>query len=244
MPLKAAIFDLDGVITDTAQVHEKAWKALFDDFLRQRAGDGVFEPFTQQDYRDYVDGLPRYDGVRTFLASRGVQLPEGQPEDPPDSPTVCGLGNRKNQAFQAVLAEEGVTVFPGSLRLIQDLRAQGVATGVASSSKNCALVLEQAGLSELFQARVDGVVLAEQGLPGKPDPAMFTTCARWLGVSPQQALVVEDALSGVKAGRDGGFRLVIGIARGSDPQALREQGAHQVVGDLAELTMETIDEYF
>lgn len=246
MSLEGAIFDLDGVITDTAQVHEASWKALFDDYLRQcaDASGEAFQPFSQQDYLDYVDGRPRYDGVRTFLASRHIQLPEGTPDDDVEQLTVCGLGNRKNRTFQTVLERDGVEAFPGSLAFIQALHARGVATGVASSSKNCERVLKRAGISELFQARVDGVVLAEQQLPGKPDPAMFVTCARWLGVSPARSLVVEDALSGVRAGRDGGFALVIGVARGTDADALREHGAHWVVGDLSELNMENIDEYF
>jgi len=246
MPLEGAIFDLDGVITDTAQVHMKAWKALFDEYLQRRAErDGEpFSPFTEQDYLDYVDGMPRYDGVRTFLASRGLQLPEGTPEDGPDEETVCGLGNRKNAQFQQVLEREGAVVFPGSERLVRALRAQGVITGVASSSKNCKMVLERAGISDLFGARVDGVVLAEQNLPGKPDPAMFVTCAEWLGVSPARSLVVEDAISGVQAGRAGGFGLVIGVNRGADAEALRENGADWVVEDLSELTVESINEHF
>jgi len=246
MTFEGAIFDLDGVITDTAQVHKKAWKALFDEYLRRRADrlGEVFRPFTEQDYLDFVDGLPRYDGVSAFLESRNIRLPLGSPDDTPEQETVCGLGNRKNLEFQAVLEREGATVFPGSENLVRALKKLGVSIGVASSSKNCAMVLERAGISDLFEARVDGVVLVEQGLPGKPDPAMFVKCAEWLGVTPRRSFVVEDAISGVQAGRDGNFGLVIGINRESDPQALRDNGADWVVDDLSELTVEAIDEHF
>jgi beta-phosphoglucomutase family hydrolase len=234
----AALFDLDGVITDTAAVHARAWKTMFDTYLRQRAeatGD-AFEPFTiTGDYRAYVDGKPRYDGVRSFLRSRGIDLPEGTRADPADAETVCGLGNRKNELVNRLLDDEGVVVYEGSVRLLHQLRDDGVRLGVVSSSRNCAAVLTTAGLLDMFEARVDGVVAAERGLPGKPAPDTFLSAARDLGASPERAVVVEDAISGVQAGRAGGFGLVIGVDRDGDPDALRRNGADVVVTDLGDL---------
>lgn len=234
----AALFDLDGVITDTAAVHARAWKTMFDTYLRQRAeATGVaFEPFTiAGDYRTYVDGKPRYDGVRSFLRSRGIDLPEGTRADPADAETVCGLGNRKNELVNRLLDDEGVVVYEGSVRLLHQLRGDGVRLGVVSSSRNCAAVLTTAGLLDLFEARVDGVVAAERGLAGKPAPDTFLSAARDLGASPERAVVVEDAISGVQAGRAGGFGLVIGVDRDGDPDALRRNGADVVVADLGDL---------
>jgi beta-phosphoglucomutase family hydrolase len=234
----AALFDLDGVITDTAAVHARAWKTMFDTYLRQRAeatGD-AFEPFTiAGDYRAYVDGKPRYDGVRSFLRSRGIDLPEGTRADPADAETVCGLGNRKNELVNRLLDDEGVVVYEGSVRLLHQLRDDGVRLGVVSSSRNCAAVLTTAGLLDMFEARVDGVVAAERGLPGKPAPDTFLSAAHDLGASPERAVVVEDAISGVQAGRAGGFGLVIGVDRDGDPDALRRNGADVVVTDLGDL---------
>lgn len=234
----AVLFDLDGVITDTAAVHARAWKTMFDAYLRQRAEatGTAFEPFTiEHDYKTYVDGKPRYDGVRSFLLSRGIDLPEGTPADPAEVETVCGLGNRKNDLVNQLIEDEGVAVYDGSLRLLHQLRDAGVRLAVVSSSKNCVTVLKSAGLLDMFDARVDGVVAAERGLPGKPAPDTFLAAARDLGATPDRAVVVEDAISGVQAGRAGGFGLVVGVDRDGDPEALRGNGADVVVADLDEL---------
>lgn len=236
------IFDLDGVLTDTASVHAAAWKRLFDEYLeeRSRRSGEPFVPFdADADYRRYVDGKPRYDGVRSFLESRGIALPEGDPKDAPDRETVCGLGNRKNALFLEHLHEHGVDPFPSSVDLVRDLRAHGVDTAIISASRNCAEVLAAAGLEDLFEVRVDGVVAAELGLPGKPDPAVFLEAARRLGVEPPRAAVVEDALAGVEAGRRGGFGLVVGVDRAGHAEELRSRGADLVVRDLAELVLDT-----
>jgi beta-phosphoglucomutase family hydrolase len=234
---EAVVFDLDGVLTDTASVHAAAWKRLFDDFLRRRAEQaGVpFEEFTEQDYLDYVDGKPRYDGVASFLASRGIDLPAGDPADPPGTETVCGLGNHKDELFHEALQTQGVDRFDTSVALVRALRDRGVRTAVVSSSRNCREVLERAGIAGLFEVRVDGVLLDAEGLPGKPHPAMFLEAARRLGVSPDRAVVVEDAVSGVEAGRRGGFALVVGVNRHGQAEALRHHGADIVVSDLGEL---------
>jgi len=235
----AVLFDLDGVLTDTAGVHADCWKRTFDEFLRRRAdrtGD-PFQPFDiEGDYRLYVDGKRRYDGVRSFLHSRGIDLPEGSPDDPPDAETVCGVGNRKNALVSQALEEGGVEVYQGSVDLVRALRDAGVKTGVVSSSANCAAVLRAAGIADLFEVRVDGKVAAELELPGKPAPDTFLEAARALGVDAKRTVVVEDAISGVQAGRGGGFGLVIGIARHEEPGVLREQGADVVVSDLGELS--------
>jgi beta-phosphoglucomutase family hydrolase len=235
----AVLFDLDGVLTDTAGVHADCWKRTFDEFLSRRAdrtGDPL-QPFEiESDYRLYVDGKRRYDGVRDFLRSRGIDLPEGSADDPPDAETVCGVGNRKNVLVNQSLEEGGVEVYQGSVVLVRALREAGVKTGVVSSSANCATVLRAAEIEDLFQVRVDGKVAAELGLPGKPAPDTFLEAARELGVDAKRAVVVEDAISGVQAGRNGGFGLVIGIARHDEPSVLREQGADVVVSDLGELS--------
>lgn len=234
----AVLFDLDGVITDTAAVHARAWKTMFDEYLRQVAADSdeEFRPFTfEGDYKPYVDGKPRYDGVRSFLQSRGIDLPEGDPSDPPDRDTVCGLGNRKNELVNSLLEREGVDVYDGSVRLMHQLRDHGVKLAVVSSSRNCVTVLTAAGLLDMFDARVDGVVAAERGLPGKPAPDTFLAAAADLGTTPERAVVVEDAISGVQAGRAGHFGLVLGVDRDGNPGALRSNGADVVVADLAEL---------
>lgn len=231
------LFDLDGVITNTAAIHRACWKDTFDPFLaaRAEASGEAFRPFDDEDYLRYVDGRPRYDGVRDFLGSRGIVLPEGDPADAGDVETVCGLGNRKNDQVGPTLARQGVDVFPGSVAWLEQVRGQGFRTALVSASANAATVLEMTGLLAAFEARVDGKVLAEEGIAGKPAPDSFLEAARRLGVEPARAVVVEDARSGVEAGRAGGFGLVIGVARHGDADSLREAGADVVVDDLAEL---------
>jgi beta-phosphoglucomutase family hydrolase len=214
--LDAVVFDMDGVVTQTATVHAAAWKGLFDTYLgeRSRRTGEAFRPFDiEADYLPYVDGKPRYDGVRDFLASRDITLPEGDPADPTSAETVCGLGNRKNGFFLQAVREQGVRPFPGTVRFIEQLHAAGVRTAIISASENTAMILEAAGVSGLFAARVDGLVARDLGLPGKPDPAVFLEAARQVGALPDRAVVVEDALAGVRAGRAGGFTLVIGVDR-------------------------------
>src|SRR5918998_5441387 len=236
----AWLFDLDGVITDTASVHAAAWKRTFDGYLKEvsERERRPFQPFEiDPDYYRYVDGKPRYDGVDSFLRSRGIVLGCGHPNDPPDRETVCGLGNRKNAMFNEVLRSRGVEVFGSSVALIQELRSRGRRVAVVTSSKNCDAVLEAAGIQHLFEARGDGNVAEEKKLAGKPAPETYEAAARMLGTPPERAVVIEDAISGVRAGRAGGFGLVIGVARGDDPEVLRESGADVVVRDLAELRL-------
>jgi len=232
------LFDLDGVLTDTARLHAACWKRMLDDYLARRAAETgtVFRPFeVATDYRRYVDGKLRYDGVRSFLQSRDIYLPEGDPGDAPDRETVCGLGNRKNELVGEMLDVEGVDVYDTSIAWVRELRGRGFATAVVSASKNCERVLRAARIVDLFDARVDGVVAASLGLAGKPAPDGFLEGARRLGVEPERTVVVEDAVSGVAAGRAGGFGLVIGVDRTGNLGALREGGADLVVGDLGEL---------
>ncbi len=239
--LDAVVFDLDGVVTQTSSVHAAAWKALFDSYLRTRAAhEGHdFRAFDEKtDYRLYVDGKPRYDGVRDFLAARGIELPWGQPSDPPGLETVCGLGNSKNVFFNAEVKEHGIKTYPSTVALIHRLRKAGMRVGLMSSSKNTAMILAVTGLTDLFEVRVDGVAGEELGLPGKPDPAMYLETARRLGVAPARAAVVEDALAGVEAGRRGGFGLVIGVDRLGQAEELRRHGADVVVKDLSEVAFE------
>jgi len=238
----AFLFDLDGVLTATASVHAAAWKKTFDEYLKKRSGQTgePFVPFdTSSDYKPYVDGKLRYDGVDSFLKSRGIDLPWGDPSDSPGVETVCGIGNRKNDMVSDAIESEGVQVFDGSVALVRELRQAGIRTAVVSASRNCQAVLQKAGIEDLFEERVDGVVAAEMNLAGKPAPDTFLKAAELLGVEPSRAVVVEDAVSGVQAGRDGGFGLVIGVDRHGDPDALRENGAHMVVGDLEELNVQT-----
>jgi len=242
-PYDAVIFDLDGVITQTALIHSRAWKKMFDTYLTLRESrDGEpFREFTHDfDYRTFVDGRPRYEGVETFLKSRGISIPFGTPEDEPALETVCGLGNRKNDAFNDVLYTEGVKVYPSTVQLMQELRAAGLRVGVASSSKNCFSVLEAAGLLDLVETRVDGVVSAATGLKGKPEPDIFLTAAANLGVKPSRAIVVEDASSGVAAGHKGNFALVLGIAREDNAHELLQYGADVVVDDMEGVTLTTL----
>lgn len=236
----ACLFDMDGVVTKTAVVHDAAWKEMFDGFLRQWSdthGTGTaFVPFDPvRDYDEYVDGKPRLDGIRSFLASRSISLPEGSPSDPPGTPTVYGLGNKKNELFAAVLKRDGVQVYDGSRRYLAAVRAAGMRTAIVSSSANTVAVLAAAGIAGLFDARVDAQVAHERGLAGKPAPDTFLEAARMLGVGAKQAAVFEDALAGVAAGHDGGFRCVVGVDRVGQASALRAHGADIVVRDLAEL---------
>ena len=231
----AVIFDLDGVITDTASVHRQAWKRLFDDYLGARGdreGEG-HAPFTDEDYLRHVDGKPRLDGVRDFLVSRGVEV---------DEDTVAALGERKNDAFLATLEQDGVVVFASTVELICRLHANNIRTAVFSASRNCRPVLETAGLLGLFEARVDGVVAAELGLPGKPDPASLLEATRRIDATPARTVVVEDAQAGVQAGKAGGFALVIGIDREGMAAELRAHGADVVVDDLEEVSLPVPDE--
>ena len=228
----AALFDLDGVLTPTATVHMAAWAEMFNDYLAGRDGQ---RPYTDEDYYAYVDGKPRYDGVRSFLASRGIELPEGEPSDSPEVETVCGLGNRKNDAFNAVLERDGVEPYPGSVRLLDALAAKGARLAVVSSSQNAPAVLAAAGIAERFPVVVDGAVAAAEGLPGKPAPDTFVAAADRLGVTRERSVVLEDAESGVAAGRAGGFGLVVGVDRGAGAYTLTARGADVVVDDLEEL---------
>ena len=234
----AVLFDLDGVITNTANMHAACWKQMFDEYLQKRAA-GRGEPFRPfelaTDYRIYVDGKPRFDGVRDFLTARGIQLQEGSPDDPPQAETVCGLGNRKNELVNKVIEEVGVEPYEGTVKLIHQLRDQGFKIAVVTSSQNCEAVLKAAKLDAFFEVRVDGNTIHAQQLAGKPAPDTFLTAAQQLGVDPKRAVVVEDAISGVEAGRNGNFGLVIGVARKGNAEELQQHGAHLVVNDLGEL---------
>ncbi len=233
--ITALLFDLDGVLTQTAKVHAEAWKQTFDEFLRKRDGDN-FKPFDKHDdYDEYVDGLPRYDGVRDFLKSRGIELAEGTPEDLPDADTICGVGNRKNELVLKLIKDHGVEAYDGSVRFVEAARDAGLRRAVVSSSANCQDVLVAAGIDDLFEARIDGKVADEQHLKGKPAPDTFLAGAKALGVAPAHAVVFEDALAGVQAGRDGKFGFVVGVDRVGQADALHAHGASVVVEDLAEL---------
>ena len=234
----ACLFDLDGVLTDTASVHARAWKEMFDAFLRARGlREGVaFAPFDAvHDYDKYVDGKERLDGVRSFLASRGIVLPEGTPNDRPDADTVVGLGNRKNESVLATIHRDGVEAFEGSVRFVCAVRDSGLRRVVVSASANCREVLEAAGIADLFEAQVDGIVAERERLRGKPAPDMYLHAAAMLGVEPSRGAVFEDALAGVEAARAGDFGLVVGVDRVGQAGALRQHGADVVVSDLAEL---------
>lgn len=242
-----AIFDLDGVITKTALVHSAAWKKMFDEFLQKWAArhNQPFRAFDhERDYLPYVDGRPRYQGVQSFLERRGIGIPFGDPADPPDAETVCGLGNRKNQMFNKVLDSDGVEVYPSTVELIHQLIAKDIRVGVASSSKNCEAVLEAAGILHLIETRVDGVVSAETGLNGKPAPDIFLTACRNLGGTPDRSIVFEDAVSGVQAGKAGNFGLVLGIAREGNEKELQQNGADIVVNDIGDIGLAGIEEWF
>jgi beta-phosphoglucomutase family hydrolase len=234
----AVLLDLDGVITDTASIHAACWKQMFDAYLRERAtqrGEAI-RPFDiDTDYRLYVDGKPRFDGARDFLTSRGIQLPDGSLHDLPGAETVFGLANRKDGLVNKIIQEKGVEPYEGSVRFIHQLRHQGFKTAVVTSSEHCETVLRITKLEAFFDARVDGNMIHEQQLAGKPAPDTFLMGAKLLGVEPARAVVIEDAISGVEAGLAGNFGLVIGVARKGNAEELRRHGAHLVVNDLGEL---------
>lgn len=234
----AVLFDLDGVLTSTAAIHAEAWKAMFDAYLADgaKAAGGKFRPFDiDTDYKRYVDGKPRYEGVRSFLESRNIHLPIGSASDPPGDGTICALGNRKDAMVQQAIEAGRVQPFASSVKWVKRLLIEGFKTAVVSSSRNCGPVLRAAKIDGLFQVRVDGLTLAEQNIPGKPAPDSFLKAAAMLGASPARSVVVEDAISGVAAGRAGKFGLVIGVDREGHATALREHGADVVVSDLGEL---------
>lgn len=236
--VRACLFDLDGVLTQTATVHAAAWKEMFDGYLNERAArtKEEFHPFDPvAEYAEYVDGKPRYDGVRSFLAARGIELPEGESGDPPGAETVRGLGNRKNQIVMRMIREGGVEAYEGSVRYLEAAREAGLPCAVVSASANTREVLVAGGIEEFFEARIDGVVAEREGLKGKPAPDTFLAGARALGVEPGEAAVFEDALAGVAAGRAGSFAYVVGVDRTGQAEALREHGASIVVSDLSEL---------
>jgi beta-phosphoglucomutase family hydrolase len=236
--VRACLFDLDGVLTKTATVHAAAWKEMFDGFLRERSARSGEEPAPfdpRDDYAEYVDGKPRSDGVRSFLASRDIVLREGEPDDPPGAETVAGLGKRKNDIVLRMIREDGVDAYPGSVRYLEAAREVGLRRAVVSASTNCRDVLIAAGIEDYFDVRVDGLVAERDGLRGKPAPDTFLAAARELEAGPDTAAVFEDALAGVAAGRAGGFACVVGVDRVGHAAALREQGASVVVEDLAEL---------
>jgi len=241
------VFDLDGVVTKTALVHAAAWKEMFDEYMKKREiRDGEpFREFTHEnDYLPFVDGKPRYKGVQSFLESRGIHIPFGEPADSSEEETVCGLGNRKNIKFREVLAKNGVEIYDSTVVLIKELHQKGVRVGVASSSKNCQYVLQAAGIEALFETRVDGVVSAEMGLKGKPEADIFVVAAKKLGAEPSQAIVVEDAVSGVQAGRNGHFGLVIGLAREKNEEELKKNGADVVLEDFKGINIDSLDQWF
>lgn len=236
--IRACLFDLDGVLTETAKVHAAAWKEMFDTYLHARA-DARGEPFVafdaETDYDTYVDGKPRAEGTRSFLESRHIELPEGSPDDSPGTETINGLSNAKNRLVLQKIKGEGVEAYPGSVRYVHAVSAAGLRRAVVSSSANCADVLEAAGIADLFEARVDGVTVEKDHLEGKPAPDSYLAAATLLGVDPSEAAIFEDALSGVEAGRAGGFGFVVGVDRVGQTDALRAHGADVVVADLADL---------
>lgn len=233
---KAALFDMDGVLTRTASLHAKAWKHLFDDFFRQQAQGSLFQPFDEQeDYRRYVDGKLREDGVRSLLASRGISLPAGSPDDTPDRNTIAGLAKKKDHYFSMMLEQHGVALYDDGVTFLHAVRQQGLKTAVVSASRHCKIVLESVHLLVLFNAVIDGEESRRQHLPSKPDPASFLEAAKRLGESPRDAIVLEDALAGVEAGCRGGFGLVIGVDRLGQAEALRTHGGRVVVSDLKTL---------
>lgn len=239
--IEACLFDLDGVLTETAVIHKAAWARMFDAFLRKRAdrtGEELVPFDTGREYLAYVDGMARADGVRSFLASRGIELPEGSPDDPGTAETVNGLGNRKNAEFVATLREQGVRPYEGSAVYLSAVADAGLRRAVVSASANCAEVVEAAGMASLLEVRVDGVVAREEGLPGKPEPDTFLAAAAKLGIRPERAAVFEDAIAGVQAAKAGRFGYVVGVDRVGQADALRDNGADVVVTDLAELMQE------
>ncbi|HVU24643.1 MAG TPA: HAD-IA family hydrolase [Opitutus sp.] len=239
----AAIFDMDGVVTQTAAVHSRAWKRMFDEFLHARA-ERLDEPFVEftheRDYLCCVDGRPRLEGIENFLRSRGIALPFGSPGDPVERETVCGLGHRKNAVFNRLIETDGVGLYASTLALIDEFARHGIRIGLATSSRNAAVVLDRAGIADRFAATIDGLVAEARGLKGKPAPDIFVAAARDLGVASARAIVIEDAVAGVQAAARGGFGLVIGIARENNSAGLRASGADLVVRDLAATSLEEI----
>ncbi len=243
----AVIFDLDGIVTKTAILHSKAWKATFDQYLKQREkkDNEPFREFTHEDdYLPFVDGKPKYEGVRSFFESRQIDIPFGDPSDTPDRETICGIGNKKNGLFRQLLKEKGAEIYPTTIQFIKTLKEIGVRVGVASSSRNCEIILESVGLEKLFETRIDGVVSAQLKLKGKPEGDIFVKAAHNLGTIPAKAVVVEDAISGIQAGRNGGFGLILGVARHNNESDLLENGADIVVSDLAQISIEYIEKWF
>ena len=244
---ESVVFDLDGVITKTALVHAAAWKEMFDEYMKlreERDGDAFREFTHEKDYLPFVDGKPRYKGVNDFLKSRGIDIPFGDPSDDPSKETVCGLGNKKNIKFREVLNKQGVEMYDPVVTLVRDLESKNIPRGVASSSKNCQFVLQAAGIEELFLTRVDGVVSAELGLNGKPEGDIFVTAANNMGATPEKSIVVEDAVSGVQAGKNGKFGLVIGLAREGNAKELKENGADIVLTDFEGVDADKLEEFF
>ncbi len=243
----AVIFDLDGVITQTAKVHSLAWKRMFDDYLRlrqQKYGE-IYKAFTHDnDYLPFVDGKPRYNGVESFLVSRNIHLSFGNPSDSPDVESICGLGNMKDRTFNTILSNDGVQVYDSTVEIIRKLRNLGMPLGVASSSKNCKQILQAVGLLELFGTRVDGVISAELNLKGKPEPDIFLTACDNLQVDYMKTIIVEDAVSGVQAGAKGNFGFVLGIARENNEIELMKNGADRVIRDFSEISIDVLDQWF
>lgn len=235
--MSAVVFDMDGVITDTARAHADSWAAMFNEYLAARADehDGNYRQFTEADYLRYVDGKPRYEGVRSFLESRGIDLPEGTPDDDPETETICGLGNRKNLRFLEGLQQAGANAYPSTIRVVNELHNRGIAVGLITSSRNAGEILSSSGVADLFNVKVDGNDSAALGLAGKPEPDIFLEAVRRLGIRPEHAAVVEDARAGVEAGRRGGFGLVVGVDRAGQAEELLAGGADIVVSDLGEL---------
>ena len=238
--LDGVIFDMDGVVSDTARIHQRCWKLVFDDYLRHRsAGTGEdLRLFHEGDYVRYVDGKPRYDGVESFLASRHISLPRGTPSNAPGEESICALGNLKDRIFEQAVAEDGVSLFDSTIVFLRTLRSHGIRTALISSSRHARVMLETAGITNLFDTIVDGIDAEALGLPGKPDPAIFVAAAQRIDVAPARAAVVEDALAGVEAGHRGGFGFVIGIGIGSHADELLDHGASVVVADLSEFELQ------
>ncbi len=232
---KAAILDMDGVITKTAIVHARAWKQLFDDFLREKQGENYQPLEINTDYKKYIDGIPRHDGIRNFLKSRSITLPEGNPEDGSNEKTVYGLGKKKNMLFHEKLDQDGVEVYEDALEMVEKWKNANIKLAVVSSSRNCKQVIEQAGLEKFFQVRVDGVSLEEENLQGKPEPDMFLKAAEYLQANIKETMILEDAVLGVEAGKRGNFGLVVGVARNGNKDSLKQAGADVVVEKLTEL---------
>jgi beta-phosphoglucomutase family hydrolase len=234
----AVLFDLDGVLTSTAKIHAACWKRMFDDFLHKRSASTgePFRPFdVDADYKQYVDGKPRYDGVRSFLESRGITLPDGSPDAPPEEDSIHGLGNRKDILVTQAIAAGRVEAYPGALALLRWVRGCGLKTAVVSSSHHCLVVLQAVGIDREFDTRVDGGIIDRLHLPGKPAPDTYLHAAKELGVSPVRAVVIEDAIAGVQSGRAGHFGLVVGVDRGGNAEGLRQNGADVVVSNLGDL---------